>query len=247
MRASRHILTLLCLSATASAALQTGVGLQSKDDLLEFDYSWSREAARIPELDRRFRADARRSKEEATASAKEDREARRGIGVDWNGHFFSRSWTTAGQSARLLSLEAETGAYTGGAHGNSGTTTLLWDRVLRREVTIDSLLRRPGRWNGAVRQPACVLLDRERTKRRDAPVDRSEMFGECPKLEELTLTLEDKDGNRLFDHIRVTADPYVAGPYAEGEYVVSLPLTAAMLDRVKPDYRRSFEPQPPVQ
>ena len=50
-----------------------------------------------------------------------------------------------------------------------------------------------------------------------------------------------------FDHVAVTADAYVAGPYAEGAYTITLPLTAAMLARLKPAYRAGFEPQPPVQ
>ena len=76
---------------------------------------------------------------------------------------------------------------------------------------------------------------------------RGEIFGDCPEVKELTLTLEDKDHDRRFDHVRVTADQYVAGPYAEGPYVISLPITATMISRLKPEYRGSFEPQPPVQ
>jgi len=72
------------------------------------------------------------------------------------------------------------------------------------------------------------------------------MFGECPKYEELTVLLADADKNGRFDRIKVVADQYVAGPYAEGPYEISLPITAAMIDRLKPEYRPSFEPKPPV-
>jgi len=58
--------------------------------------------------------------------------------------------------------------------------------------------------------------------------------------------LSDEDKNGRFDHIKVIADQYVAGPYAEGPYEILLPITAAMIERVKPDYRSSFEPRPPV-
>ena len=234
----------------ALALAAAPVAIASKDELLEFEYSWSGEAATVPALDRRFRADAAKQKREALATAREDRKVRLETGgkpEDWNGHFFSHSWETAGQSTRLLSLEASTGTYTGGAHGNSGTSSLLWDRRAAREISLDSLLQRPGWWNAAIRQPFCTLLDRERAKRRGEPVNKADMFGACPELKELTLTLEDKDKDARFDHVRVTADPYVAGPYAEGEYVISLPLTAAMLNRLKPAYRADFEPQPPVQ
>jgi hypothetical protein len=236
------MLTTLLIVAAAEA-----VSIASKDPLLEFDYSWSAEAAAVPALDRRFRSDSAKQKRDATGTAREDREARRKIGAGWNPHFFSRKWTTAGSSPRLLSLEAETGAYTGGAHGNSGTTALLWDRRLGRETSIDTLLARRDWWTGAIRQPFCTLLDRERSKRRGQPVKRTDMFGDCPAWNDLTATLEDKDHDRRFDHVRVTADAYVAGPYAEGDYVISLPISATMISRLKPEYRSSFEAQPPVQ
>jgi hypothetical protein len=112
---------------------------------------------------------------------------------------------------------------------------------------MEGLTVSPTGWTGAIRQPFCTLLDREREKRREQPVRRTDMFGNCPALKELTVTPEDSNGNGRFDHVRVTADPYVAGPYAEGEYVISLPVTFTMVSRLKSEYRPSFEPQPPVQ
>ncbi len=224
------------------------VTISSKDDLLAFDYRWSAEAAAIPALNRRFRAEAARQKRAALRTARDNAEVRRRFNSAVpGGDFFSRSWQTAGQTTRLLSLEAETAAHTGGAHPNSGTSSLLWDRRLAREISLDALLQRPGWWSSAIRQPFCTLLDRERVKRREEPVPRGEWPSRCPKLKELTLTLEDRDGDQRFDHVRATADPYVAGPYAEGNYVISLPITGRMIARLKPQYKSSFEPQPPVQ
>ena len=222
--------------------------IASEDELLKFDYRWSAEAAAVPALDRRFRADAAKSKAAALETAQSNKAAREKMGTAVpGGDFFSRSWTTAGQSPRLLSLEAETGAFTGGAHPNSGTDSLLWDRKRGRETSIDSLLLRPGWWNGAMLQPFCFLLNKERQKRRGEPIVRGGMFSNCPSLSELTVTVEDRNRNHRFDHVRLTADAYVAGPYAEGEYVIHLPLTERMLARLKPEFRPSFEPQPPVQ
>ena len=64
--------------------------------------------------------------------------------------------------------------------------------------------------------------------------------------EEKRFSRADKDKNGRFDHIHVIADQYVAGPYAEGPYEIPLPITAAMIERLKADYRASFEPRPPV-
>jgi hypothetical protein len=169
------------------------------------------------------------------------------MGGEWHGHYFARGWETAGQSRRLLSLKAATETFTGGAHGNRGTTALLWDRQLGREIDRNTLLQRPGWWDGAIRQPFCTLLDRERSKRREEPVKRSNWPNQCPELKELTVTLEDVDKDARFDHVSVTADPYVAGAYAEGDYTISLPITGQMIARLKPEYRSSFEAQSPVQ
>jgi hypothetical protein len=76
---------------------------------------------------------------------------------------------------------------------------------------------------------------------------RGEWPNQCPALSELTLALADRDSNGRFDHVEVIADPYVAGSYAEGAYTVTLPLTATMLARLRPEFRTNFEPQPPVQ
>jgi hypothetical protein len=225
------------------------VTIASTAQYVDFSYKWSAEAAAVPALDRRFRAEAADQMKRHRQLVTEERRMRREMKSPMlDVRFaFDRTWTTSGQSPRLLSLSSQTYTFTGGAHGNHFTKTLLWDRRLGREVTIDSLLARRGWWDGAIRQPFCTLLDRERAKRRQEPVDRSAMFGECPALKDVSLSLADTNRNGRFDHVLVTADPYVAGSYAEGEYEISLPLTATMLARLKPAYRASFEPQPPVQ
>jgi hypothetical protein len=235
------------LSALLLAAAP--VTIASTAQFADFSYKWSPEAAALPALDLRIRAEAAQQLGKLRTGVAEERRMRRGMKSPMlDVRFaFDRTWVTAGQSARLLSLSAQTYTFTGGAHGNHNTKALLWDRRLGRELTIDSLLARRGWWDGAIRQPFCTLLDRERAKRRQEPVDPSAMFGECPPLKDVSLSLADTNRNGRFDHVLMTADPYVAGSYAEGDYEISLPLTATMLGRLKPEYRSSFEPQPPVQ
>ena len=226
----------------------TPVSIADETQDLDFAYSWSAEANAVPALAKRFRDDAERQRRAMNRMALAEKEARRQMGVrEWNGLQFSRTWETMGQSARLLSLVNTTSSYTGGAHPNSGTSALLWDRKLRREMSYMALLKAGQSWGGAIRIPFCTLLDRERAERRGEKIVRGEWPSQCPELKELTLALADHDKNGLFDHMDVTADSYVAGPYAEGPYKISLPLTATMLQRLRPEYRASFEAQPPVQ
>lgn len=220
--------------------------VEGENDLYSFKFGWSAEAAAVPELAKRFTQNMERTKAETGSSAKADRDERRKGGFDFHPYETQVSYETAGQSDRLLSLESGVYSFTGGAHGSSGSGAILWDRTAAREIGISDLLQPGQTWTGAIRQPFCVLLDREREERRGEPVDRNDMFGECPKYEELTVLLNDEDKSGRFDHIKVFADQYVAGPYAEGPYEILLPITATMIERLKPEYRASFEPRPPV-
>lgn len=220
--------------------------VEEESDLYNFSYSWSAEAAAVPQLVERFTKAMAEAKAELISGAKEDRDERAKQGFDYHPHETQVSYETAGQSDRLLSLEGSVYGFTGGAHGSSGSGSLLWDRQLAREVSIQDLLRPGQSWTGAIRHPFCVLLDREREKRREAPVKPDDLFGNCPEYKEVTVLLSDGDKNGRFDRIMVIADQYVAGPYAEGPYEITLPITATMIGRLKPEYASSFEPRPPV-
>ncbi|NJC06107.1 hypothetical protein GGQ97_001900 [Sphingomonas kaistensis] len=233
------------LAALLLAAAPVAITSDTSD--LDFTYAWPAEAEAIPALSRRFRADAGVRRTEMLRMAAAEKAFRTKEKMDWNGLQFSRKWETAGQSRQLLSLVSTTSAYTGGAHPNTNTKSLLWDRRSGREIGLDALLLTGKSWDGAIRQPFCILLNRERAKRRGEPITRKDWPSQCPALKELSLVLADRDKDGRFDHVDVTADAYVAGPYAEGAYEISLPLTATMLTRLRPAYRAGFEPQPPVQ
>ena len=91
----------------------------------------------------------------------------------------------------------------------------------------------------------CDALDAERRKRRGEPYDGAEgdLFTDCPPFESLTILLGSTNGE-TFDRIGLVADPYVAGPYAEGYYDITLPVDSAILDAVKPEYRSAFSLHP---
>ena len=46
--------------------------------------------------------------------------------------------------------------------------------------------------------------------------------------------------HKTFDRIGFLIAPYEAGPYAEGSYEVTLPVTPAVLAAVKPEWRGAF-------
>ena len=134
------------------------------------------------------------------------------------------------------------GPIPGGAHGIYGRTGHVWDREAERLLDPAAMFD-VAALERAVRDPYCDRLTRERRDRhREAigeDIAAEDLFPECPPLEDLSLILGSAGGER-FDRIGLYAGPYVAGSYAEGAYEITLPVTAAVLDAVKPGYRPHF-------
>jgi len=68
-------------------------------------------------------------------------------------------------------------------------------------------------------------------------------FNECPKYSDLAIAPVDKNKDGRFDRLGFIASPYVAGPYAEGEYEIELPVTPQLIAAMKSTYRSSYEAQ----
>ncbi len=246
-RLMKQILFLAPLALAGCATLfgpTSPFAVDRKDELIEFNYAWSAEAAAIPLLVRRLRGDLETSWSAASATAQADRAKAKAMNFPFRGHQFNRRWTTAGQSSRLLSLEGRTEIFTGGAHPSHGAEPLLWDRRTRAEVKVERLFGANADFAKLVHAPSCEIFEGERAKRRGAPVSAGDMFGACPKLGELAVVPADSNGNRRFDRFRLIAPHGIAGPYAEGRYDIAVPVTSALRAALKPAYRSSFEVQP---
>lgn len=232
-------------AATVSAAAPraTAVSIDRKDDLVDFHAGWPSEAAAMPAIDKRLHAEADKALAELVAGAKEDKAMRDKDGLEFHGYTSKIDYQLSGMSDRLLSLDAVFDSYTGGAHGMHGTVALLWDKSLDKEVGFAGLFPAKAAAYAAISKRFCAALDAERAKRRgDFKVEGADdPFNQCPKLDELHVVPTDKDGDGRFETLRVIADPYVAGPWAEGDYEIMLPVTDTMIAGFKPEYRPSFK------
>jgi Deacetylase PdaC len=208
----------------------------------EFSYSWSAEVSAVPALAKRFTADMRKQRAATIAGGTEYNAERKKRGEEPLGYMHSTAIETAGQSPRLLSLKIDVGEFTGGAHGNSGSDGLLWDRRLTREIAINDLFIQRNALTNLTRTAYCKALDRERLKRRGGEKIGGQ-FDDCPRFDELAILPADTKRNGRFDTIRFIASPYVAGPYVEGDYELELPVTRQLIAAIKPAYRPSFEIQ----
>lgn len=234
------VLALAVLLATSAEARPVKIERNSK--ALEFTYEWSAEAAAVPALDRRFRTEAAKAYRGALGISAEEQKIAREQKRDYNPQFYSKQWSTAGQSRGLLSLQYQLGAFTGGAHPNTSYGALLWDRRLVRQIDVGALFLRQDAFPGLTRIAYCKALNDERRKRRQGE-ELSGEFGQCPRYADLAISPVDKDKDGRFDEVAFVASPYTAGPYAEGEYELVLPVTRQLIAAIKPVYGASFEAQ----
>ncbi len=212
-----------------------------KNDLIEFHYAWSAEAAAVPQLVDRFRTEMEKAKADLLSGAKEDKASRDKEGFDFNAYMSSTDYKTAGQSDRLLALTLEAGSFTGGAHGNYGVGSLLWDRLTGKDIQFSDLFTAPANMDRVLTQRWCDALNKAREEKRGEPVGGGGMFDDCPKLDEISIIPTDKNGTGRFETLMFVASPYVAGPWVEGAYEIELGVTPDLIAALKSVYRASFE------
>ncbi len=240
---TRMILIIAALLCTADANSRR-IKISHKSAALEFTYEWPGEAAAIPKLDRQFRIEAAAQYRRSLALGRLDYKLNEQQGRGSVADFYSKQWTAAGETRRLLSLQYQHSAYTGGAHPNTDYGALLWDRKHMRAGAVSTLFLRSDAFEKLARAHYCQALEAERRKRRGKEWNLGlPEFNACPKFAELAIAPVDKNRNGRFDGIELVASPYTAGPYVEGAYDILLPVTAKLIAAMRPEYRDSFERQ----
>lgn len=213
----------------------------------DFAYGWPKQASAIPPLaamlsERRDDALSQQKKEWDEALAEFGPEGC----ISCTNREYSLEWKLVTDTPRFLSLSGEGYLYTGGAHGMPLLDTLVWDREARAgegdTVAVMDMFTSADAITAAVQGPFCAALDKERKERRGEYYEPGGMFTECPGLDELVILLGSSN-KKAINRIGLIAPPYVAGPYVEGSYEVTVPVTSAVLDAVKPRYKDAFAVQ----
>jgi hypothetical protein len=209
-----------------------------------FRYTWPAQVTAIPELAailERQRAEALAEQARAWQQSLEEFAGDDCVTCKTRG--FYKQWTVAADSERFLSLRGETSTYTGGAHGNMEFDALVWDRASGRALSPMVLFTAPAALSDALREPYCAaLIEVQRERRGEYFTEPDDPFDRCPTLDELAIVPATSNGVEI-DELQLLAAPYVAGAYAEGNYEVTLPVTQAVLDALRPDYREGFAPR----
>lgn len=212
--------------------------------LREFKFSWPRQVSAEPELAALFEKERDAQLAEQKQNWQQNLEEFPGDECPpCKRMSYAREWKVVANLDRFLSLSADHYEYTGGAHGNYWFYGQIWDREAKAALDARDFFESPEALWTALEAPYCDGLNVERQKRfgDEAEVGTGYGWG-CPGLEELTLLLGSSNGE-TFDRVGLLAAPYVAGSYAEGAYEVTLPITAQVLDVVKPDYQAAFSVQ----
>jgi hypothetical protein len=221
---------LACLSPLALGACATlfpasPFAYDKKGELVEFNYAWSAEASRTPALARKLKIDLEREFQIASTAAEVERAAARAAGSMYRGSTYSRRWTTAGQSPRLLSLDGRLKARDGEGTITRRADGLLWDRSVRSGGDGDRLFGQAGVADALLRLPGCAKLRNARPS--------------CRR--EVAIIPVDSDRNRRFDHFRLIVPSRSTLGAGDPGDDLDVPVSATVLAALKPAYRAGFE------
>ncbi|MET0137356.1 MAG: DUF4163 domain-containing protein [Sphingobium sp.] len=213
----------------------------------EFSYKWPAAASAIPPLNDWLRGNGEKLLAENRAQAMADRAEAKKDGYNFPGSSYEEDYATVADTPHMLALLSEGYVYTGGAHGMPINTAILWDKAAQKRVGTGAMIDLP-RFTAASRTRFCAELDKQRAEKRGEPVrhdDPNEIseFNQCVDMAKqliLPVSAKGASGGVALDIVRVVIGPYEAGPYAEGSYVIDLPMTAALLATVKPAYKAAF-------
>ncbi len=236
----------LLSATTALAAPDKSVEIVDKGKGYSFEYNYPGVVRQFPALEAKLLSE----KDAQLAELKE-------WGAEWATENPDRAadtdmelrinWLTVADVPRFLSLTIDEWSYTGGAHGNWGRGSLIWNKQTSAKLAPIAMFSSKEAFDKVVQTPFCDKLDIERSKKRDGEkVDRSQTddwMQACPKPSELTVILGSSNG-RTFNRLAIYAGIYSVGPYVEGDYEIDLPVNAKLIAAVKPAYRSYFTPSP---
>ncbi|MGX7896746.1 DUF4163 domain-containing protein [Tsuneonella sp. HG222] len=226
-------------SATASSPGQ-GKSVKTETDSYTFEYSYPAQAAAIPALAAWLDADAAKARDELEGEALSAKKESETEDFPFHQHSFQETWKVVADLPGWLSLSGDFATYSGGAHGMYGLEGYVWDKARARGFKSEELFESPDYLGSTIGDPLCAALNKERAAKGMEPETGPDaVFPACPSLKEATILVGSSNG-KTFDRITVWYGPYVAGSYAEGAYELDFPMTAQMLEAVKPAYRGAF-------
>ena len=133
--------------------------------------------------------------------------------------------TAAAETGKLFSLK-RVSFETGGAHPNTLSSGLLWDKALKRQIGLADLFRKDADLT-VLDQALCSALNT--AKRARVPDGPSITFDSkpfaCPRIASTPFVLTPGSVQAKAGGLTFLIGPYQAGPYVEGAYELAIPAT----------------------
>lgn len=236
-----RLILLLMITATAAAAAPRRAPVPASDLIIRqsapaLDWRWriAPEAATQPALLAAVRAEALKQAAIDKAKAARDEAESTKAGIPFRKYDTIIDWSLSADTPRLLALAGETYAFTGGAHGNTGFGTVIWDKAAGRRIGFADLFSDWPRARRLLEPAYCAALAAEQTRRRGdtAPLANAP----CPSLAEQPVVPWARLATTA-RQFRVLVAPYVAGSYAEGSYLIDVVWPDPVKALVKRQYR----------
>ncbi len=135
--------------------------------------------------------------------------------------------TAAGETGALLSLKRVDFDYSGGAHPNTITTGILWDKTAKAQVPGTALFR-VGADMTVLDRALCAALNTAKKARSpaSAPVTLTGSDWSCPRASATPFVLTGGSVPGKAAGLTFLVGPYQIGPYSDGAYEIALPASA---------------------
>lgn len=136
--------------------------------------------------------------------------------------------TTALETGKLVSLKRVDFDYSGGAHPNTLSSGILWDKALKRRLGLADLFRKNADLT-ALDQALCTAINA--AKRARVPDSAAVTLGgrpgsACPRAADTAFVLAPGTVNGKAGGLVFFIGAYQVRPYAEGGYEIAIPASA---------------------
>jgi hypothetical protein len=135
--------------------------------------------------------------------------------------------TTALETGKLVSLKRVDFDYSGGAHPNTLTSGILWDKALKRRLGLADLFRKNTDL-AILDQALCSAINAAKRARVPDSVSvplNGRPGNSCPRAADTAFVLAPGTVNGKAAGLIFFIGAYQVGPYAEGAYEIAIPVT----------------------
>lgn len=214
--------------ATAAADAAAPTAYEATTPYAEVELALPDEIKTEPALHRALYDEEMRALRQFAEGAQSDR-TEAGAPDDMPAYSKSIAITTALETPQLLSLKREDSDFSGGAHPNTLSSGILWDRQQDKRLTTRDLFGAEADLSGLDRALCTAINAAKRERAPDSPAltltARPDELWKCPRAGDTPFVLAPAVEAGQAGGLTFLIDPYIVGPYVEGAYEIDVPVS----------------------